>query len=146
MTTTTTALSFDLPEADVKNLKADAANARAEGRLDSDTSEFWDYVVKVYGKGKDPKRAAILKAVLTACGEWKSTPQVGDDKARTPFGNVVQRFGARFDAAVKRVTPDEPKPVTLRAVLSGEGGGSTTIPADHPLYDALVTLIGAQSE
>jgi hypothetical protein len=53
----------------------------------------------------------------------------------------VQRFGARFDAAVKRATPEAPKPVTLRATLSGEGGGSTTIPTDHPLYADIVALI-----
>jgi hypothetical protein len=57
-------------------------------------------------------------------------------------------YGRGVDALVKAVkrllTDDEDKPVTLRATLSGEGGGSVTIPADHALYTALVEMITAQ--
>lgn len=31
--------------------------------------------------------------------------------------------------------------ITLRVNLSGEGGGSTVVPADHPLYEVLVALV-----
>lgn len=41
---------------------------------------------------------------------------------------------------------DEAKPAVLRVTLSGEGGGSTTIPTDHPLYAELVALIAAAQE
>lgn len=101
-----------LSESEVKDLKSDAANARQEGRLDTSTAPTWDGIVARYGNGKPakgdltmPKRSAILRAVLEASGEWKDSPQVDADKVRTPFGNVVQRFGARFDAAVKRANP-----------------------------------------
>jgi hypothetical protein len=59
---------------------------------------------------------------------------------------VVQKFGARFDAAVKRATPDAPKPVTLRATLSGEGGGSVTIPPSHALYEQITAMIAAEQQ
>lgn len=134
-----------LSDDDSKVLRLDAANARQEARVDYDTRDFWDAVVVRFGtgvKGSDVTRADIVAGVLTDIGEWSDGPQKTDGK-RTPFGNVVMRFGARFDAAVKRATPEEVKPVTLRATLSGEGGGSVTIPEDHPLYASLVALIGA---
>lgn len=134
-----------LSDADAKTLRLDAGNARQEARLEGSTAAFWDQIVHTFGngaKGNDVTRADILEGVLTDIGEWSDGPQKKDG-VRTPFGNVVQRFGYRFDSAVKRATPESAKPVTLRATLSGEGGGTTVIPADHPLYAALVELIGA---
>ena len=49
--------------------------------------------------------------------------------------------------AVKRATEDtepEVKPAVLRVSLSGEGGGSTVVPADHPMYDAIILLLAAE--
>lgn len=137
-----------LTEDVAKALKDDAATARKDGRLEIALAPFWDSVVEIYGfgeKGSEHPRANIISGVLTVIGEWKDTPQT-DKGARTPFGNVVQKFGARYDAAVKRAKPEEPKAVVLRAVLSGEGGGSTTIPEDHPLYAEIVALIAGSTE
>lgn len=38
------------------------------------------------------------------------------------------------------------KPVVLRATLSGEGGGSVTIPTDSPLYAQIVAMIKGDGE
>lgn len=49
-------------------------------------------------------------------------------------------------AAIKRATEDtepEAKAAVLRVSLSGEGGGSTVVPTDHPMYDAIVLLLNA---
>lgn len=142
-----TNLSTNLTETDSKILRDDAAAARKEGRLEVSTAPVWDGIVARHGNGKgtdnQPKRADILRAVLTECGEWKGSPQKDKEGKRTPFGNVVQRFGARFDAAVKRATPDTATEVTLRVSLSGEGGGSTVVPADHPMYADIVALLNS---
>lgn len=99
-------------------------------------------------EGFDPKaRGAVAEAVHAwACGD-------GDRPAvkTGPKGNQkTTDYGRGHDtlvAAVKRALSSAvEKPVTLRAVLSGEGGGSVTIPADHPLYGALVEMIGAATD
>lgn len=86
---------------------------------------------------KDHARAL---AVLTYPSD---APVQTKDGVRTRFGNAVQAAGFGLRAALDK-DEDADKPVTLRATLSGEGGGSTTIPADHPLYDAIVALIGGE--
>src|SRR6478735_4801387 len=107
----------------VKILKDDAATARKEGRLEVSTMPVWDSIVATYGDGKgEMKRAAILRTVLEAAGEWKTTPQVDANKIRTPFGNVVQRFGARFDAAVRRASSPTASSTEL---LTGAGKKAT---------------------
>lgn len=144
MTSNIVSVAAFLSDDTAKTLRLDASNARQEGRLEGSTAEFWDTVVARFGfgtKGSDVVRADIIAGVLTDIGEWSDGPQRTDGK-RTPFGNVVQRFGARFDAAVKRATPEETKPVVLKVSLSGEGGGSTVVPADHPLYDQIIALLG----
>jgi hypothetical protein len=143
--TTTTAPAPIVPTMTDDTLKAfgtDAANARAEARIGATLAPVWDAILTA---NPDVKRAAVVRAVLEASGLWRDTPQKDESGTRTPFGNVVQRFGARYDAAVKRAKgeADADAAPVLRATLSGEGGGSVTIPADHALYAGLVALIGA---
>lgn len=87
-------------------------------------------------------RGAVSGAVIAwACGSEEVPPQkIG------PKGNQrATDFGRGVDALVKSVkralSGDTDKPIVLRATLSGEGGGSTVIPTDSPLYAALVAMI-----
>lgn len=88
---------------------------------------------------KDHARAL---AVLTYPND---APVQTKDGVRTRFGNAVQAAGFGLRSALDK-DEDAAKPVVLRASLSGEGGGSTTIPTDHPLYGAIVALIHGESD
>lgn len=97
------------------------------------TSETYDWTA----------RGAVPAAILAALGLTKDTaPKQREGKAgeqtATDFGRGMDAVAAQVRKLIKS---DDPKPVTLRATLSGEGGGSVTIPTDHPLYDALVAMI-----
>lgn len=92
-------------------------------------------------------RGAVAAGILAALGmDSHPLPQKVGPKGQqveTEYGVGFRVLSDAVRALVKETPAD--KPVTLRAVLSGEGGGSVTIPADHPLYAALVELIGAQA-
>jgi hypothetical protein len=100
-------------------------------------------IVAALPEGFDPSaRGAVAEAVHAwACGEAVRPPvkvgKVGEQRA-TDYGRGV-------DALVKSVkralSADAPKEITLRATLSGEGGGSVTVPTSHPLYGAIVAMI-----
>lgn len=87
---------------------------------------------------KDHARAL---AVLTYPNE-KPVQRVNG--TRTKFGNAVQAAGNGLRAALED-EDDAPKPVKLRATLSGKGGGSVTIEPDHELYAAIVALIVSEN-
>lgn len=76
------------------------------------------------------------------------TPETAQKKdgRRTRFGNAVQAAGNGLRSALPE--EDKPaKPATLRVSLSGEGGGSTVVPEDHPLYAVLTAMItGSKAE
>lgn len=93
-------------------------------------------------EGFDVKaRGAVTDLVHAwACGDSERPPvKVGKAGAQraTDYGRGVDAL----TKAVKRLLTPESDAITLRASLSGEGGGSATIPADHPLYAAIVALI-----
>lgn len=90
-------------------------------------------------------RGAVAELVhVWAAGSVEDAPAVRKGKAGE---QVVTDYGRGHETIVKAVKralakeDDTPKTRTLRVVLSGEGGGSTTIPEDHPLYAALVALV-----
>lgn len=88
------------------------------------------------------KRGAVADAVHAWAVGGAERPPVktgakGNQRA-TDYGRGVDTL----TAAVKRLlVADDSKPVTLRATLSGEGGGSTVIQPEHPLYAAVVEMI-----
>lgn len=112
------------------------------------TEEAVPAIVASLPKDFDPaKRGAVADAVHAwACGDEprpavKTGPK-GNQRA-TDYGRGVDTLVS----AVKRaLSADADKPVVLRATLSGEGGGSVTIPSDHALYAALVDMIRAGQE
>ena len=128
-----------------KIMSEDAANARAEDRIGLALQPYWDAIV---ANNPDGKRSVIVKAVLVDAGLWKDTPQKDENGKRTPFGNVVQRFGARYDAAVKRAKGEDRKPVDWarlirQAVENGHNKGNMS--ADEIMANvesALATLAG----
>lgn len=77
---------------------------------------------------------------LAALAYPNDAPVQTKDGVRTRFGNAVQAAGNGLRAALDE-DPKDPKPATLRVSLSGEGGGTTVVPADHPMYAALVKMI-----
>lgn len=100
-------------------------------------------IVATLPKGFDAeKRGAVAAAVVAwAIGDGPEEKQMTGPKGAskpTDFGRGVNTL---VKAVKRALNGDTDKPVTLRATLSGEGGGSTTIPTDHPLYAALVALI-----
>lgn len=95
-------------------------------------------------------RGAVAEVVhVWAAGSVEDAPAVRKGKAGE---QVVTDYGRGHETIVKAVkralvkADDAPKARTLRVVLSGEGGGSTTIPEDHPLYAALVAMITGADE
>ena len=71
------------------------------------------------------------------------TETIDGRKTRTRYGNAVQAAAAML----KKVIEDEDapvKPTALRVSLSGEGGGSAKVPADHPLYPQIIAFLADQ--
>lgn len=93
------------------------------------------------------KRGAVADAVHSwACGTEERPPvKVGakGNQRATDYGRGVD---ALCKAVKALLNGDADKPVTLRATLSGEGGGSVVIPTDHEFYAAIVALISEGQE
>lgn len=128
---------FTFNEDATKILVLDAANARQEGRLEVSTAELWDGIY-AEATATGTKRAAAIRAVLEAIGEWKDTAQKDEDGKRTAFGNVVQRFGARFDAAKKRATGETK--VTDWLKLVQQAASNAHVKGEHS-EDAIVRAV-----
>lgn len=86
-------------------------------------------------------------AVPAAIAGWAvpAGEPVPAQKSGPKGAQTLTDYGRGVDALAKAVRElvkdDAPKPVKLRATLSGEGGGSVVIPKDSPLYAPLVALI-----
>lgn len=111
------------------------------------TESATEAILATLPEGFDPKvRGAVTEAIhawATADGSERpavKTGAAGNQKA-TDYGRGVDAL----TKSVKRALSTSSGDVVLRVSLSGEGGGSATVPADHPLYSALVALIAGDS-
>lgn len=117
------------------------AVVRAIGAGERKLGESADAIAATAPEGFDvSKRGAVADLVFAWLGVDKdSAPkQMDANKNKTDFG---RGFGSLVSAVKSRLKDDGETTTVLRVTLSGEGGGSTTIPTDHALYAELVSLI-----
>lgn len=125
------------------------AHVKRVGTDDNFRSARAQSVVDAAPEGFDwTARGAVPAAILSAMGlsEHPEPQKVGPKGAQK---ETVYGIGFRVLAdAVRKIVKDDgaPKPAVLRVTMSGEGGGSTIVPVDHPLYAALVDLLASESE
>lgn len=110
-------------------------------------------IVEATADGYDwTARGAIAEVVhLWATGTDDKSERPAQREKKTINGeevNEVTNYGRGVNslvAAIKRLVTDKdddtPKPRVLRVSLSGDGGGSTVVAEDHPLYAALVAMV-----
>lgn len=98
-------------------------------------------------------RGAVPQAVIGWAMADSGSADVPAQRKGPKGAQVTTDFGRGVDALVKAVravlaadSDGEPKPAVLRVSLSGEGGGSTVVPADHPLYASLIALLAGDAE
>ena len=90
---------------------------------------------------------AARSIVLAAYPDTDPERFKGKDKSGDQRWKDARAVRIGLVAAIKRATEDtepEAKPDVLRVSLSGEGGGSTVVPTDHPMYEAIVLLLGEE--
>lgn len=92
-------------------------------------------------------RGAVTDAVHSwACGDAERPPvklgKVGEQRA-TDYGRGIDNLTKKVNALLS-AADETPKPTVMRVTLSGEVSGSAVVPADSPLYAALLALIAGE--
>lgn len=112
----------------------------------------YDAFAAHYGLTADTASADVTEAaravVLLAYPDTDPARLAGKNKADDQRWKDARAVRIGLVNAIKRATEDaepEPKPSVLRVSLSGEGGGSTVVPTDHPMYEAIVMLLAADN-
>jgi hypothetical protein len=129
-----------------ENTAARINAAKAIGRGERLTGEVTEVIVASLPETFD---AAARGAVSSAVVAWLDPEGNEKQKVGAKGAQKTTDFGRGVDTltrSVKRaLTVKGDKPAVLRVSLSGEGGGSTTVAADHPLYAALVAMIAGDA-
>lgn len=110
------------------------------------TRKFWEAIVTENGLTRDDisDTAKEIASIAFPDDETVQTVTVNGTKTRTRYGNAVQAAASMLRKVIDVDTDDAPKDVVLRVSLSGEGGGSTVVPVDHPLYKDIVALLAGE--
>lgn len=116
-------------------------------------SSQYDAMIVHFALTSDSEGKALTETartiVLAAYPDTEPARLAGKNKNDDQRWKDARAVRAGLVAAIKRasedVEDDTPKPVVLRVSLSGEGGGSTVVEPSHPMYDAIVMLIGADN-
>jgi|SRR6478609_8034321 len=106
------------------------------------TRPMWETFVAENGITRD--MIADTAKELASLAYPSDEPVQKTDGKRTRYGNAVQAAAAMLRKVIEPDVDDAPKEVVLRVSLSGEGGGSTVVPADHPLYSSIVALLAGE--
>ena len=106
------------------------------------TRPMWETFVAENGITRD--MIADTAKELASLAYPNDEPVQKTDGKRTRYGNAVQAAAAMLRKVIEPEADDTPKEVVLRVSLSGEGGGSTVVPADHPLYSSIVALLAGE--
>lgn len=110
----------------------------------------YDAFVVHYNLTSDTESGDITEAaraiVLAAYPDTDPARLAGKNKNDDQRWKDARAVRIGLVAAIKRATEDtepEVKAPVLRVSLSGEGGGSTVVPEDHPMYAAIVLLLNS---
>ena len=63
----------------------------------------------------------------------------------TTNGRRIETLARWITRNADKADDDDDKPVVLRVSLSGQGGGTVTVPNDHPMYAELVALVTGEA-
>lgn len=141
MTNTTSSVA-----AAVSPINGEAVVKFAKGEVAADLKRDTVYADYVAANGVTTDTVAAHALALTNLAYPGVKPQ-SRAEASSREGRA-HSFRTKVRAGLKRAVgsdDDTAKPVTLRVSLSGEGGGTTVIPADHPQYALVLALVTGEA-
>ena len=101
----TKALGFDVSPVTAAAVRHDVASARKDARLARALSPLFDALVT--SLADTHKRADMVKTAMVAFGVFEQDGIQREGGQRTEYGNVVAKFGARVDTAIKRTKAND---------------------------------------